>query len=547
MPYGRRPVADVEVDFDAIYADCLNPAAEAAGLVCWKSSQVSQDGLRVVPLLIHGVQPEQLAPPLDLLSRLILEAPATTAALPALASQLREVMAAIVRRPRQARDDGGRRRLASAAAATARAARQAADIKTCKTRVVSSPIQVHHFDDVPTIARDQQRYCVYGVSRRFRRLSASRSRSRPAIYRWLGERRAASSRCTDNGIATRYTYDALGNLTRVATPSAIIDYVIDGRGRRIGKKINDVFRRKWLYDGQLRIVAEQQLDSSGNVTFVNRFVYGSNAHTPKVMLRYTSPTGQPTVYRIFSDHLGSPRYIVNVANKNDVLLRAHYSAFGIATLDGGTSVPVGSLDAVPFGFAGGLYDPDTGLVHFGARDYDPVIGRWVSKDPILFRGGQVNLYSYVGNDPVNSLDPMGLRDYSATETQMIMDEAIANYNATGYPLVTLNALANNSFGTVGQYDFRELYDGDRFEVEGLGNLSADQFGNYFAGYVNQGAFGNVGYWVTRLGGNFFSLLDFRKHSLDDPEDVELIRRGAYDFKVRHKRWGGRPSQVRCGN
>jgi RHS repeat-associated protein len=40
----------------------------------------------------------------------------------------------------------------------------------------------------------------------------------------------------------------------------------------------------------------------------------------------------------------------------------------------------------PFGFAGGLYDPDTGLVHFGARDYDPVTGRWKSKDPILFAG-----------------------------------------------------------------------------------------------------------------------------------------------------------------
>jgi len=44
--------------------------------------------------------------------------------------------------------------------------------------------------------------------------------------------------------------------------------------------------------------------------------------------------------------------------------------------------------ALPIGFAGGLYDQDTGLVHFGARDYDPVVGRWVSKDPILFDGGQ---------------------------------------------------------------------------------------------------------------------------------------------------------------
>ena len=62
----------------------------------------------------------------------------------------------------------------------------------------------------------------------------------------------------------------------------------------------------------------------------------------------------------------------------------------------------------PVGFAGGLYDPDTGLVRFGARDYDAFTGRWTARDPILFEGGQSNLYAYVGNDPVNRTDPEGL-------------------------------------------------------------------------------------------------------------------------------------------
>jgi RHS repeat-associated protein len=68
----------------------------------------------------------------------------------------------------------------------------------------------------------------------------------------------------------------------------------------------------------------------------------------------------------------------------------------------------------PFGFAGGIYDPDTGLVHFGVRDYDAITGRWTAKDPILFDGGQSNLYVYVGNDPINRTDPTGLGDLPGT-------------------------------------------------------------------------------------------------------------------------------------
>ena len=62
----------------------------------------------------------------------------------------------------------------------------------------------------------------------------------------------------------------------------------------------------------------------------------------------------------------------------------------------------------PFGFAGGLYDSDTKLVRFGARDYDAETGRWTTKDPIRFKGDGTNLYAYVLNDPINFIDPSGL-------------------------------------------------------------------------------------------------------------------------------------------
>jgi len=104
-------------------------------------------------------------------------------------------------------------------------------------------------------------------------------------------------------------------------------------------------------------------------------------------------------YRIIADHLGSPRLVVNTAN-GLVIQRMDYDAFGNVITDTNPGFQ-------PFGFAGGLYDRDTKLVRFGARDYDAETGRWTAKDPILFEGGLANLYSYVGADPVNLQDADG--------------------------------------------------------------------------------------------------------------------------------------------
>jgi RHS repeat-associated protein len=189
---------------------------------------------------------------------------------------------------------------------------------------------------------------------------------------------------------TTYQYDVLGNLTSVTLPNGTqVSYVVDAENNRVGKKVNSVLTTGFLYDGR-NLVA--QLD--GNNQIVSQFIYGSARNCPDYMV-----TGGVT-YRIFSDHLGSPRLVVNTST-GQIAQRMDYDEFGNVINDTNPGFQ-------PFGFAGGLYDQDTKLVRFGARDYDPTVGRWTAKDPISFSGGDTNLYGYVLNDPVNMVDPGGL-------------------------------------------------------------------------------------------------------------------------------------------
>lgn len=189
---------------------------------------------------------------------------------------------------------------------------------------------------------------------------------------------------------TTYTYDALGNLLRVATWSDTVAYLIDGANRRVGRIENGVRTHTWLYRDGLGVIAE--LDGSGSLK--NRYVYGTLGHVPDLVVR------DGVTYRLITDQLGSVRAVVKV-DSGAVVQRIDYDAWGVRTLD--TAPGWQSL-----GFAGGLTDSTTALVRFGARDYDAGVGRWTSKDPIGRTTASVGLYAYVSNNPIASPDPSGL-------------------------------------------------------------------------------------------------------------------------------------------
>ena len=192
------------------------------------------------------------------------------------------------------------------------------------------------------------------------------------------------------GKATTYQYTSLNQLKTVTVDGNTIEYIIDGENHRVGKKVNGTVKAYWVYDGQGRIVAELNEDGS----LRSRFVYASQANSPDYMIR------GGVEYYYTKDHLGSVLSVMNISTGTRVQMM-RYSDFGDVTSDTNPGFQ-------PFGFAGGQYDPDTRLVRFGARDYDPSTGRWLSKDPILFGGRDTNLYGYVMNDPINLIDPSGL-------------------------------------------------------------------------------------------------------------------------------------------
>jgi RHS repeat-associated protein len=191
-------------------------------------------------------------------------------------------------------------------------------------------------------------------------------------------------------LETKYRYSSRGELLEVVLPNGgNFEYVHDPLRRRIAKKVNGTVVEKYLWQGRTRLLAVY--DGSDNLLM--RFEYADD-RVPMAM------TKAGAVYYLAYDQVGSLKVVADSAG--NIVKRIDYDSFGNVLYDSSPGF------TVPFGFAGGLHDRDTGLVRFGFRDYDPDIGRWTAKDPILFAGGDSDLYGYCLSDPVNCVDLLGL-------------------------------------------------------------------------------------------------------------------------------------------
>ncbi len=200
---------------------------------------------------------------------------------------------------------------------------------------------------------------------------------------------------TDGADVTQYDYSVRGELLNVTLPDGkYIEYIYDPSGRRIAKKINGTISEKYLWHGMTRLLAVYD----GNDNLLMRFEY-ADARMPLAMRQGNM------IYYLSYDPIGSLRLVAD--ETGSVVKTITYDIFGNVVFDNNP------LFNIPFGFGGGFYDKDTGLARFGYRDYDPDIGRWTAKDPVLFRGGSIDLYGYCLNDPINAVDLIGLEIYGA--------------------------------------------------------------------------------------------------------------------------------------
>lgn len=105
-------------------------------------------------------------------------------------------------------------------------------------------------------------------------------------------------------------------------------------------------------------------------------------------------------YYYHADGLGS---IIAITDSNgNVVQRYEYNSFGEITYQQDANFKQ------PYTYTGREYDEESGLYYYRARYYDAKIGRFITQDPISFVGGDENLYSYVWQNPVNWIDPLGL-------------------------------------------------------------------------------------------------------------------------------------------
>jgi len=204
----------------------------------------------------------------------------------------------------------------------------------------------------------------------------------------------------DDGIllhrgADTFTYSARGELLEATVNGHTVTYDYDAFARRT-TRTEDSGITQYLYgdlSAPFRLTATR--DPDGVLT---TYHYGAGGKLTALLRG--DPWDQAQWFHVATDQVGTPRVVAD--SSGNVVKVLEYDSWGVLQYDSDPSF------ALEVGFAGGVADDVTGLVRFGFRDYEPGVGMWTARDPVLFGGGQLNLFAYAHSNPVNHVDPSGL-------------------------------------------------------------------------------------------------------------------------------------------
>ncbi|VTU01332.1 rhs repeat-associated core domain-containing protein : YD repeat protein OS=Isosphaera pallida (strain ATCC 43644 / DSM 9630 / IS1B) GN=Isop_2419 PE=4 SV=1 [Gemmataceae bacterium] len=229
---------------------------------------------------------------------------------------------------------------------------------------------------------------------------------------------------TSIGGATTPTYDANGNMTGDETGR---QFVYDAWNRLVAvKNSGGTTLETFGYDGLSRRVTRtaggtttdlyysadwQVLEEKVGANTTARYVW-SPVYVDALVLRDRDTDANGTLdERLWVAQDANWNVMALIDGTGTVVERYAYDPFGVQTVyDAGYNVRgAGSSYGWVYGFQGTRYDAVSGFNEMDWRWYSPTLGRFTSVDPIRFAGGNLNLYGFVGNGPVNVVDPSGLQ------------------------------------------------------------------------------------------------------------------------------------------
>ena len=210
---------------------------------------------------------------------------------------------------------------------------------------------------------------------------------------------------------TTFTYDANGNMKTKTRSQIVTDYIYDTQNRLTEVKKSGVTQVKYEYDGdggRTKKIAYVNGVAAATTQYVGSLMERTAGVDTKNIFLGSAQVASITNGKIVfyhNDHLGGTNVISDAAGVVKELIE--YDPFGSFS----KHEKYGSSEEVArFYFTGKKMDDESGLYYYGARYYDPSLGRFITPDTLVQNPGNpqtLNRYSYCGNNPVNMIDPTG--------------------------------------------------------------------------------------------------------------------------------------------